>query len=653
MTDVVFSRFTARLKYFLERVLQRGIWHQVLVMAALVVLVAMLGGVTVWFFTTEFETLGAAVWWSFLRLTDPGYLGDDEGALMRTVSTIVTVLGYVLFMGSLIAIMTQWLARTMRQLESGTTPIAINGHILILGWTNRTPEIIEQVVFSRGRLKRFLRKQGTGSLKIVVLAESVTLELTQQLRERIGRHATTAHVIFRSGSSLKIEHLRRVDLGHSAAVIVPGADFEVGGWELGDTRVIKTLMSITRFIEKSENPIEPSVVAELFDSAKIPIARSTMSADLEIIASGNVIGGMIAQAIRNPGLSRVYDHLFSRAEPESLYLRSWPEFAGRSLFEIRPLFKVAIPIGVVRNTAEGSRHSMLNVPGLKIEADDLIVFVAPDFESCMPIRGADDFATELQQGVFPIKPQTHRILILGWSHKIFSLVEEFHGFAAESFTIDIFSRVSEAARQRAFAEIDFESERIAITHLVGDYTVAATLRKLKFDSYDSLVFMASDNMDTAEQADARTVLAYVLTKDLLRRSAKTPQLLLELMDGENAHLFDDESAETIISPRVLSHLLAQIAMRRELAVVYNELFGPRGADIVFRSIEDYDGSAGASFSLLQESGARQGEIVLGYLKGNYESGTTGVALCVPRGSAVQLSPDDKLIVLAPSVVAQQ
>lgn len=643
---MILSRFAARSKYFLERVLQRGIWHQVLVMAALIVLVAVLGGATVWAFTAEFESFGAAVWWSFLRLTDPGYLGDDEGAIMRTVSTVVTVLGYVLFMGSLIAIMTQWLAKTMRQLESGTTPIALNGHILILGWTNRTPEIIEQVVSSRGRLKRFLRKQGSGSLKIVVLAESVSLELTQQLRERIGSRATTAHVIFRSGSSLKLEHLRRVDLGHSAAVIVPGADFEIGGWELGDTRVIKTLMSITRFIDQSDNPIEPSIVAELFDSAKIPIARSTMSADLEIIASGNVIGGMIAQGIRNPGLSRIYDHLFSRVEPESLYLRSCPDLTGRELIEILPLFNVAVPIGVVRGEEGGVRRSMLNIPGLRIEEGDLIVFVAPDFESCVPNRDVPPAIPEPPPTEAKPRVTSHRILVFGWSHKIFSLIEEFQGYSAESFKIDIFSRVSEAARKRAFDEMEFDTDRIQITHLVGDYTVAATLRKLDFDGYESLVFMASDNLDTAEQADARTVLAYVLTKDLLRKSPTMPQLLLELMDGENAHLFDDASAETIISPRVLSHLLAQIAMRRELAVVYNELFGPQGADIVFRAPAEYGCQDGEPFSRAQMLGAAHGEIVLGRLSGSHASGGTGVELCIERDALKSVSSSDRLVALA-------
>ncbi len=120
-------------QFFLERWVQRGVLHQLCLMSGLIVMVAVLGGLAAWALTSNFESPATAIWWSFLRLTDPGYLGDDEGVALRIVSTIVTVLGYVLFMGSLIAIMTQWLALTIRKLESGLTPIAMENHFVILG----------------------------------------------------------------------------------------------------------------------------------------------------------------------------------------------------------------------------------------------------------------------------------------------------------------------------------------------------------------------------------------------------------------------------------------------------------------------------------------------------------------------------------------
>ena len=97
-----------------------------------------------------FDSNKTAIWWAFLRLTDPGYLGDDEGLARRIISTVLTVLGYVLFMGSLIAILTQWLNQKIRNFESGLTPIVRRNHILILGWTNRTPAIVAELMRSEG-----------------------------------------------------------------------------------------------------------------------------------------------------------------------------------------------------------------------------------------------------------------------------------------------------------------------------------------------------------------------------------------------------------------------------------------------------------------------------------------------------------------------
>ena len=248
-------------------------------MAGLVGVVALLGGFAAWSLTSEFEGLPAAVWWAFLRLTDPGYLGDDAGTTLRFVSTVVTVLGYVLFMGSLIAILTQWLARRIRDLESGLTPIAMENHIVILGFTNRTPEIVKKLLSAGGRLDRLLALRGGPSrLRIVILADEVDAERRQALRDSLGEDWNESRVHLRSGSSLQHEHLERLDLVRAAVVVIPGADFELGGAELTDTRVVKTLLNLDRLFRQHSGTRAPNVVAELFDPRKVAIARSSIHA---------------------------------------------------------------------------------------------------------------------------------------------------------------------------------------------------------------------------------------------------------------------------------------------------------------------------------------------------------------------------------------
>jgi hypothetical protein len=179
----MFRRGFNRLQFELERIVLRGARYQFVIIAVLICLVSLIAGMLVFSFTSTFEAYGESAWWAFLRLSDPGYLGDDKGLLLQAVSTIVTVLGYVLFMGALIAIMTQWLQGTMRKLENGLTPLALNDHILILGWTNRTATIVRELVLSEGRVRRFLKRIGAKNLHIVILAEEVTTALPLELKE--------------------------------------------------------------------------------------------------------------------------------------------------------------------------------------------------------------------------------------------------------------------------------------------------------------------------------------------------------------------------------------------------------------------------------------------------------------------------------------
>ncbi|MFE8033942.1 hypothetical protein [Thiohalocapsa marina] len=55
------------------------------------------------------------------------------------------MLGYILFMGALITILVQWLDATMTRLELGLTPVAMDAHMVVLGWTTRTPTILEEI----------------------------------------------------------------------------------------------------------------------------------------------------------------------------------------------------------------------------------------------------------------------------------------------------------------------------------------------------------------------------------------------------------------------------------------------------------------------------------------------------------------------------
>ena len=78
------SRAWNRFNYWLERRFVRGAQYRLLIVAALIGLISIVGGAVVLALGTGHDDLGEAVWWAFLRLSDPGYLGDDVGTVNRT-----------------------------------------------------------------------------------------------------------------------------------------------------------------------------------------------------------------------------------------------------------------------------------------------------------------------------------------------------------------------------------------------------------------------------------------------------------------------------------------------------------------------------------------------------------------------------------------
>lgn len=626
--------------FHVERWVQRGVLHQLALMAAIVVAVAVTGGIAAWIATDKFAHPGTAIWWAFLRLTDPGYLGDDEGIALRTISTVVTILGYVVFMGSLIAILTQWLAGTLRRLESGVTPIAMDDHIVILGWTNRTPEIARRLLGARGRLRRFLEHHGTSALHIVILSDDVGAERRADLRVQLGKRWDERRVLLRSGSTIKAADLRRLDIARATTIVVPGAEFELGGTELTDVRVIKTLLTLHDLLEGEPDP--PQIVAELFDSNKAALARRALGEGVEVVSSDRLISRLVYQCICHPGLGETVISLFSHREGLSLYLRRFPELAGETLGTLSHRFVRATVLGYVRREGERLVPHLALEDAPPLEAEDDLILLADHYDSAVPdasSSGADpapaDATITMSAGA------ARRVLILGWSHKIAPLLAE---CAAGSRPCAI-TLMSTRPREERIAELrgaDRAAAHVTVELVDGDYTSEGDLAALDPASFDTVVLFASDWLGSRHEADARSILGSVLVRSLVAGTADPPEVVLELLDPDNAPLFEDGPGVLVVSPRLIGHVLAHVALRPDLNAVFDALFCAEGAAITTCPVSAVHGIDGATtFAQLQALGVARGVAVLGFA-----SARDGVVLNPDRGRPLGLGREDRLVVVA-------
>ncbi len=639
-----FARVKNYLKFRVERLLLLGVHFHLLVIASLIGLVAVGGGVLVQETDAPFDDRETAIWWAFLRLTDPGYLGDDEGLARRVISTVVTVLGYVLFMGSLIAIMTQWLNQTIRNFERGLTPIVRRNHILILGWTNRTSEIVSELMRAEGRVRRFLQLLGARGLHVVILSEDVSLERTVELRRALGPVWNAKKITFRSGIPLRIEHLERVDFKNASVIILPGADFAYGSADESDMRIIKTLMSISNQGGKGDTKEDlPLLVTEIFDSNKVVMAKRAYRGILEILASDVFITRCMAQNVRHPGLSHVFHDILSHGLGNEVYVRMCEEFTGFRFGDLSGAYPKAVLLGIVRPQGEAF-CPMLNPPGdLILESEDRLVFLAEDYGNCEPLKNyqIERVSHKFQEVPYVREKGKRRILILGWNHKAVALLKEFDRQADEQFEVAVLSLVPLEQREAEIEQKDIDLRRVVVTHREGETTSLSNLREMDPGRYDNVVILGSDWVETQEESDARTIVVHLVLRNVLDEVTHKPEILVDLMDPDNVALFEDYDTEVLITPMIASHVLAQVALRRELNVVYEELFAAGGAEICFRRVSDY-GIAGknVSFGQIVEMSACRGEIALGMRLQN-----SGVALNPARDEPYMLSESDDLIVL--------
>lgn len=651
-----YLRLQERFNFFLERQFVKGTHIQLFFIAALLGVISILGALLV-LPAEETMSFKDTLWWAFLRLSDPGYLGDDEGVWRRVVSTFLTIAGNVVFVGSLVAIIATWLNRKIRTLEQGLTRVTAKKHVVILGWTNRTIHIAGELYQSAARVKKFLKRHGARSLKLIILSEDVTPDRHQELRDHplIGKHAN--EIILRSGEAIDREHLRRVDCANAAAIIIPSHTYADKELITPDVETIKTLLSINAEMETHELREMPYIVAELQDENKLNAARRAYHGPLEVISSDTIISRLIAQNIRHYGLSIIYNELLSHSANNNLYAREFAHATGRSFADVTRHFGKSILLGVVR-PHNGAFYPHLNPsPDFMIQTGDRLILLArnlneSEWENQAVTHPVPKLPNDSLHAITPAHPQSKsdvtRLLILGWNHHIPALVKELGTYKDDRFDIMIASVRPVDQREREIELIEANTATVNCTQVQADYIREMELRSLEPGKYDTILFVSSDSLAADEEADARTIVGYTLLEEILEKSGRRPHLIMELSDPNNEILIRNFRSEMIIGPLILSNLLATIAMRRELNTVYSELFTAGGAEIIFRNPNDYGlAEENVTFSGIREAAAKHQEIALGVFSGS-RSATRSLSLNMnpDRNRPFTLSNSTKLVVLS-------
>ncbi len=562
-----------------------------------------------------------------LRTLDPGTMGGDEGTAGYLLAMFVITLGGIFIISTLIGIMNNGLQDRLAELRKGRSTVVESEHTVILGWSQQIHTVISEIVEANSNQPR---------RSIVVLADRDKVEMEDEIHARVGSTGRTK-LVCRSGSPMDIDDLRIVSpsTARSIVVLAPEGDEP-------DADVIKTILAITNDPERRPEPYH--VVAEIRDRTNIEVARMVGRDEVELILSEEVIARITAQTCRQSGLSVVYSELLDFAGDE-IYLTEQPSLTGQAFGDTLASFADASVIGLL--PAGGTPHLNPRSDTVIGDGDRLIVIAGDDDR--INLGGESPVIDEAWLRQAPTRtPAPERTLVLGWNRRAPSIIHELDAYVADGSETLVL-----AAGAGIEADIDRLGPRLTAQRLAfqrGDATDRPTLDRLGVETFDHIIVLCYDSLDPS-RADARTLITLLHLRDIAARLDRDFSIVSEMLDLRDRALAEVARADDfIVSDRLISLMIAQVAESKHLNAVFGDLLDPEGSEIYLKPAGDYVALGEAvPFAAVIEAARRRGEIAFGYriaATANDASAAYGVSVNPAKAATATFAAADRIVVLA-------
>jgi voltage-gated potassium channel Kch len=613
----------ARIRYWFDSGLSRGPGVVIgwLVLLTLVVIVVAASVDNLFGFVgvdDREEGLGfvESMWQSLLRVIDPGTFAEDSEWSSRFLGLTVTLIG-IFLAGSLIGLIASLVDQQVTNLRKGRSTVIESGHTLILGWSERVPVIVRELVLANESRRR---------TAVVVLADHDKTEMEDRLREEIDDDRST-RIVCRSGNTNLPADLEIVNVGAARSIIVTGES---------DASVIKTLLAVRTIDPEFRNA---HVVAEVNSEDASESIRALFGPRVLTVDSDLVVAELTAQACRQRGLAAVFRELLSFHRNE-IYFAPFDQLTGRTYAEAQLAFEGCSVIGLLH--ADGRVE--LNPPGATvIGAGDELVAVALD-DSTFTFTGLADQRVDREPvpDHDPALIGAGRVMVVGWSEIGPRVVRELDDFVRPGTVIEVVAdpKLVDPSEITASGELVNASLDVHPAAPSGPEKVAA----MALDEHVSEVIVIGyrHHLDL-ERADARTLLTLMAFDKVAReRGLAGFRVVAEVLDHRNAELALATGVDDfVVSDELASLLIGQLSERHEMSQVFDDLFRQEGNIIEFRPVSAYGVDRVGTYQDAVRLGGRTGHSVFGYQRAD----ETDCTLNPTKSTTLDLGPDDLLLVV--------
>lgn len=576
---------------------------------------------------------------TFLQLTDPGNMAQDifSSSWYKLFAVVAGIVGVVL-LSSLIAFITAALEQKTRDLRQGHSKVIEEEHTLILGWNDeRIIEILREIVLAN-------ESEDYGC--VVILADKDKEEMDETIRLRISDLKTT-RVVTRSGKTTIHANLEKVAIDKSKAIIILAECKDTDARErkiASDAKVIQSILATTGKAK------EQTIVAEIYNTTYRDIVESTLSSNVVIVNTNEILAKLLVQTSRSIGLSVVYNEILSFDGCE-IYFHGEDEWPDVPFSDLVFYFEDGVLLGYKDLAGEIHINPDKNY---RMQAGEEIIIVADDDSTIIlqssPVASVE--GSQLSKKV--LEQKTESQLLIGWNEKSPTVIAEFSDYVVDG-RIDVLVDNEDARIREEVARLNDQLENLTVRLVEKDYLNREDLLSLSPFEYDNIIIFSSQGLDCdAQEVDSGNIVCLLLLRHIFEEfggEVKT-KLITEVMDSQNQSLVARAGVkDVIISSRLLSMVLAQISENKDVKRIYDDIFEEDGSEIYLKPIDLYYDSIQTklSFGQIIRQAQLRGEICIGVKIKAQEADAEqnfGVQLIPDKNQTFSLQPDDCLVVLA-------
>ena len=620
-----------RLRYRFDATLARGTIGVIAWLGLITVLVVVLAGIVVWLVGlrtngTDRTGLIEGAWVNLMHALDPGALGADVGWSWRIVALVVTIAG-IFVLSILIGIISSGIESRLDELRKGRSLVVEHGHTLILGWSPKLHQVLAELEVAN---------ENQRDPVVVVLAERDKVEMEDEVRTRAGGDRRT-RVICRSGSPSNPADLEIVRPEAAKSILVLLDD------ETGDPGVVKTVLALLALDPRLERL---HVTAEFGseDSAEA-LARAT-DGRMAIVVSSDVIARVTAQVCRQSGLSAVFQELLD-FDGDEIYFQDEPGLVGATFGASLTAYAESSVIGV--RAADGA--VTLSPPMDRVFATgDQVIAISSDDDTIRldgPVERVPVDA-HVERAVEPVCEHT---LLIGWNGLADTILGELDRYVLPGSTVRALVDPTRLEDPLEVPELANTAVEVIECDTVDGRQLGEHVAAKAYDQVIILCYRTGD--EAADDAHALLTLLQVRQATQAEGSPNAGvRLVTELLDVRDVDLARVANPDDfVVSERLTSLMLAQLAENNELRGVFSDLFDAEGVELVLVPATRYCAAGSeVAYGDVVAAARAHGHVAVGLriVSGAITDGIGGGTVLVnpPKARALAFGEGDQVLILA-------